>query len=307
MKKLSIAALGLGVAALLFGATLNGWLDMAAISIPANPSAGGRLFYNSGTSKLDCVTSTGASCSPSTSGAEIAAFSGMTVCNASHAGYLSFLSDSVYSPVLCDGAARHYLYRGREVTLPGVVSGWTQVGSSTGTTISDQNGAITVTVTDTANTLRGIVKAASGTFTRTFVWQPAGQAKSSSSEVTCGVLLSDGTNFASGKQIAFVYSPQSATQVWKLGIFDATNASFTGAYFAGSTGAALTPGSPLWFRVGEVSAGNRTFSYSADGVNYTTIDARAASTQLTTAFAGFGCWQAPASGDVAAATLIGVQ
>src|SRR5581483_1413648 len=55
---------------LLYGAAVNGWLDLPAMAVPANPAAGtGRLFINSSTGKLACVAPDGTDCMPAAAGA----------------------------------------------------------------------------------------------------------------------------------------------------------------------------------------------------------------------------------------------
>ena len=62
MKKATITVLIF--CAVLFGATVNGWLDLPFMSSPANPPSGVRLYANTATGKLGCVNASGADCSP---------------------------------------------------------------------------------------------------------------------------------------------------------------------------------------------------------------------------------------------------
>jgi hypothetical protein len=65
MKKLVL--LFAAACAILYGAAVNGWLDLPVMAAPSAPSAGAaRLFINSATGKLDCLASGGADCMPAT-------------------------------------------------------------------------------------------------------------------------------------------------------------------------------------------------------------------------------------------------
>ena len=50
---------------MLYGAVVNGWLDLPVTAAPASPAAGSaRIFVNTATGNLDCLNSAGADCMP---------------------------------------------------------------------------------------------------------------------------------------------------------------------------------------------------------------------------------------------------
>lgn len=57
----------LAIATLLYGATINGFVDFVIRATPSNPSSGNaRLYIDSGTNLLTCLLSSGISCMPTT-------------------------------------------------------------------------------------------------------------------------------------------------------------------------------------------------------------------------------------------------
>lgn len=120
----AIAVLALAFAPFLLQAVqVLGWFDFPAISAPANPASGARLFYNTATSKMACLTSAGADCMPSGGGGgggatvSTGAYSSLPSCTTTP--YIYSVSNSPLS-AYCDGSS-NLTFRAFGAAFPGPV------------------------------------------------------------------------------------------------------------------------------------------------------------------------------------------
>jgi hypothetical protein len=134
-KWCSVAALILICAVALYAAVVNGFLDFVGVSAPSNPASGNaRVYYNSGTAKLSCLTSSGANCMPTGGGGGGSISSGTYAALPApgNAGAMYLFTDSLYPFALDNGTSWDYFYNGSQVTPP-PSTGWSWDQQSTST------------------------------------------------------------------------------------------------------------------------------------------------------------------------------
>ena len=199
-----------------YGMSVLGYLDFAALSAPSNPASGGRVFFNTATSKLACLTSSGADCMPSGGGgggATIAAgaFSSLPSCNTT--AYVYSVNNSPLT-ALCDGSS-NLTWKFYGVSMPGPLllnSSFTDTLGSSATWGNATSGPMTVSASPITVNQARLKASPSGDFTATlyYGWDAA---------------------YPSGATQAGLFAVNAAKTKGALAAFTAQNGYFTvGAY-----------------------------------------------------------------------------
>jgi hypothetical protein len=237
----------------LYAVQVNALYDFIEIAAPANPAANNdRLYANSGTHQLACLTSSGGSCMPSGGGGG------------------SFIQ-TLTAPVSGNFTARNFN------TGAGVVT--TQTNNSTPVT------SITLAQSDPSGT-KNLVALSKNTinalFTVTIAVSIAGNPLTKS---LSGLWLSDGG--AGPNNLVFgVLSADNGAIGWNYLVSEVYSNFVTFSFdaFVGFSGPGFGP--LVWLRVQETLT-NRIYSVSSDGINFVSVLTEAVAAHFTTAQYGF--------------------
>lgn len=271
------------------GTNANGYFDWTLGSAPGNPTAGDIRLYPKTGSTLCARDSAGTeTCYGSGSGGgggvQRVAYSSLPICDGALTNVLVKLTDGFLN-AHCNGTSYQWYYGDMPVTLPGAVSGWTQV--NTPSTAADSKGGIFLRAAATNGTnLRTILKSASGdfTFTGAFLNGSAGQSNN-----MCGIVIAAGDTTSSRLYLWGVLQQDgSSGNVFQLIAEYATN--YTTAptlTVLSSTGYPHSASQPRFYRIAQ-SGTNWTYSTSIDGQNFVESKASAAR-PFTPTHVGFGC------------------
>ena len=153
---------------------------------PGNPPAGkGRVYFNSSTSQLTCITSTGASCS----GGASSPVSGGSVIDVTQAPYNVQVGFRVFDAKFTNGSSTITL-NGEALFNAATMNGWSCFGTTTsggganhiGALVAMPEGTITVTGTNTATSTATANASAANTFSQTLVCGPIEDTQLSAAE-----------------------------------------------------------------------------------------------------------------------------
>lgn len=265
----------------------NGYFDWTLGAAPTNPSAGDIRLYPKTGSTLCARDSAGTeTCFGSGGGGSVQRVAYASVpgtCDSSNANTL-YITEILKGH--CNGSSYQWYDGDDTVTLPGVLSGWTQVNSPS--TATDTAGTIFLrAAAASGHSVKSILKSISGTdWTITGKWrnQMAGQANS-----ICGLVFSAGNtssnrvyifgeNTADGSTIGNTY-----VLVWDFSNYTTSTAN---NILSGTGYPTRAPGS-TFYRVVK-SGTNWSYQISRDnGQNYITL--RTIAQPFTAAYAGFAC------------------
>lgn len=228
----------LAAAIALSGATvlvLNATYDQPEISVPANPAAGyDRVYMDSTTHKLSCLTSTGTSCAPSGGGG-------------------SFSVNGFY---LNDGTNNYIGPTNQIATLPSAgIYSWINQGSATETAVQN---ALVVHAPATNSGISLNMRIA-----------PISTNTSVTTSFICSYAMND--NEATGCVIGFYEAASGKAEGFQIVLgFVQVNRWNTPTSFGGNqlnANKAGTTTQVLWVRM-TISGGVISFFYSLDGVNF---------------------------------------
>jgi hypothetical protein len=158
----------------------------------------------------------------------------------------------------CDGASEMYFYNNQPVTPTGLVSGYTKVNATGGSTVSDDHAALYVQAVSTTagNNLVTALKSLNGA---TDIRAAVVFASPGADFNSCGLLLADGTA-TSNKVTLFGRLAQSNGWVAQFGNYTNYTTLGTGTVQRASAVSAT----PVWLRI-VLSGGNQVFYVSGDG------------------------------------------
>jgi hypothetical protein len=257
---------------------------------PSTPSAGDLVYYN-GTAwvalapgSLGQVLMQGSSSTPTWSTIsqgtiQLGAYASRPV--AGTAGRVYMPTDGGIQFV-DNGAAWQPILDGTLGTQPPATGTFTQSHFTTGTTAADSNGAVRLAnvngvAADQFQSLlvSGVAPSTAYTLTVSFRALIALIATSEFSNV--GICITDGTKFE-GMRIGYL----DTIQVVQYNTYNSFNQNLNSSVMPWPGG-----GARMWMKLKNVNGGNRTWSFSVDGVNYYTLITEAAGTFMTETNVGF--------------------
>lgn len=238
------------ISAAAYAIQVNAFYDFIEIGAPSNPGASNdRLYANSGTHQLACLTSSGGSCMPSGGG-------GVSVSGFFLNSGASYWADQMFTPV----------------TLP-VFTGFTAT-NNTGITKTSQGNGVTWSMVGGGTGQGYFTHTVSAPWTYTVMFH-SGILLSVNEQHMGLVFFDSGSGKAApcylstdtGQNTGFAFNSQK----WN------SATSFNSSY---KVAAAKMP-DELWIQIHDDGTTNRTCGYSIDGVNFTVFDTEARTDFLT--------------------------